>query len=398
MTALWEVHPRDADLGRTYDPVTLWTELTVVERYNEPDTWTLSGPASALALFTPGMGAILDRDGQQVTSGQVRSIDRTAQADEQTGRWDDTITLGFVSDLDELWSRRVYPDPTHVLTAVPSLFDVSHDTRTGAVEDVILAYLAANLGPAAPQVPRRQAWLYLPASLGRGDSATVSARMDSLGTLVHDLAEAGGLHLRVVHDESTGAPRLALAITEVADVSANVRFGPADTAATGVITSWGYSLNAPALTAAVLFSAGELEQRQATLVQDLDAQDLWGRRRELLIDQRQTDDPAEITQAGAKALAEGATKVATDFTVADGPDVAYRRDYAVGYRVGVELPGLPGAVSDAIVREATTTVRRDEDDQVSIVVGTPGATSTSTKQAQRLNAAMRRINVLERSA
>lgn len=395
--SLWEVHPRDADLGRTLDPVSGWTELTVVERYNEPDTWVLVGPAEVLSGFTPGMGAILDRDGEQVSSGQLRSIARTAEADEQTGQWADVVTLGFVSDLDELWTRRVYPDPAHVLTEVPSTFGVSYDARTGTVEDLILAYVGAHLGPVAPQLVRRQPALYLPASEGRGGSASVRARMDSLGTLAHDLAEAGGLHVKVVHDESTGTPRLALSIGEVVDVSDHVRFGPADTAATGAVTSWGYSLTAPELTTAVLFSAGELTAREATAVADVDAQDLWGRRRESLVDQRQTDDPDEIVQAGVKALAEGATQVSTSFTVADGPDVVYRRDYAVGYVVGVELPGLPGQVSDDVVREVTTTVSPDEPERVDIVVGSPGATSASTKQAQQLAKALRRINLLERS-
>lgn len=397
MSGAWEIIPRDEDLGRTLDPITRWSQLDVVERCNIANTWVLEGPSSALRVFTPGMGCILDRDGDQVTSGQVRSIYRRMETDED-GRVHDLTTLGFISDLDEVAGRRAFPQPAKVLNATPSTFTAAHDVRTGPIETVLLAYIAANLGPTAPVANRRQTKLVLPASLGRGGSTTVSARMDDLARLVHDLGEAGRLRVDVQHDESTGTPRLLLTIADVPDVSEHVRFGLAESTATGTITSWSYKLEAPELTRAIVFSAGELEARSAAQFVDVDAEALWGRAREGLVDQRQTDDLDEITRAGAEALAEGATPVTIEFTVADGPDVKVRRDYDVGYQVGVELPDLPEAVSDNVVRELATSVRPDAAEQVSVVVGTPGATSQSTKQAARLNRALRDIALLKRSA
>jgi hypothetical protein len=397
VSGAWEISPRDADLGRTLDPVTRWSELDVVERYNIANTWVLTGPSSALRVFTPGMGCILDRDGDQVTSGQVHSIWRRMESDDD-GNVSDVTTLGFISDLDEVASRLAFPDPSKVLTGAPGKFSATHDKRTGPVETVLLAYIAANLGPTAPVTNRRQSRLVLPASLGRGGTTTVSARMDDLGRLVHDLAEAGRLRVDVQHDESTGTPRLLLTVDAVPDVSENVRFGPAESTATGTVTSWSFKLEAPELTRAVVFSAGELLARDASQFVDADAEVLWGRARERLVDQRQTDDPNEIIRAGTEALAAGATPVTVEFTVADGPDVEVRRDYDVGYRVGVELPGLPEAVSDNTVREIATSVRPNAAEKVSVVVGTPGATSQSTKQAARLNRALREIALLKRSA
>ncbi len=396
MSGAWEIVPRDADLGRTLDPVTRWSSLDVVERYNIANTWVLSGPSSALRVFTPGMGCILDRDGDQITSGQVRSIYRRMETDDD-GRVHDLTTLGFISDLDELGSRRAFPQPSKVLTPTPSKFTAAHDVRNGPIETVLLAYIAQNLGPAAPVANRRQTKLVLPDSLGRGGTTTVSARMDDLARLVHDLGEAGRLRVDVQHDESTGTPRLLLLVSEVPDVSADVRFGFGESPATGTIASWSYKLEAPELTRAIVFSAGELEARDAAQFVDAEAEALWGRAREGLVDQRQTDDVAEITRAGTEALAEGATPVTVEFTVADGPDIKARRDYDVGYKVGVELPDLPEEVSDNVVRELATEVRPNAREKVSLVVGTPGATSQSTKQAARLNRALRKIALLERS-
>lgn len=393
----WDIHPRDADLGRSLDPLSRWTTLELVERYGPPDSWVITGPAQELAVFTPGMGALLDRDGEQVASGQVRHFERRAEYDDN-GRLTDTITLGCVADTRELWSRLVYPDPSHAITSTPSTFSVSHDTRTGTREALILGYIASNLGPLAPLVDRRLASLVLPASLGRGGTTTKNLRMNVLGDVVAELAEAGGLQVRIVHDEATGTPRLLLVVAEVADVSADVVFGTADAArATGHVTSWGFTMEDPEVSDAVAFSAGELTAREATRLADAGAVALWNRRREVLVDQRQTDDPDEITDALTERLAEGGTPTSVEFTVATSSDIRYRIDFAVGDRVGVELPGLPLEASDNTVREVTTSVAYGEPEQVSLVVGTGGAQSTSTRSAARLNRALRRLAMIERS-
>jgi hypothetical protein len=398
----WEITPRDANLGRTLDPLSNWTSLDLVERYGPPDTWVLTGPASELAVFTPGMGCILDRDGEQITSGKVRLIQRKAEyVEDEHGRprLQDNITLGFIADTQRLWSRLCYPNPAHTITSTPSTFSVAHDTRTGTREALILAYTAANLGPAASIVSRRLSSLVLPASLGRGGTTTKKLRMDVLGDVVTELAERGGLRVRIVHDEPTpSTPRLLMVIDDVADVSANVIFGSPDVArATGHVTSWSYSIEDPRTTDAIAFSAGELAARQATRLSDPAAIALWGERVEVLVDQRQTDDVDEITDALEDRLAEGATPTSVEFAVAPGGDTQFRVDYDTGYRVGIELPDLPQEVSDNTIREANTKVEFEQPEKLSLVVGTPGAQSASTKRAARLNKALKRIAMIERS-
>jgi acyl-CoA synthetase (AMP-forming)/AMP-acid ligase II len=223
--------------------------------------------------------------------------------------------------------------------------------------------------------------------------------MDVLGDVVVELAERGGLRVRIVHDEpSPTTPRLLMVIDDVEDVSANVIFGSPDVArATGYVTGYGYTIENPQVTDAIAFSAGELASREATRLSDAAALALWGDRTEVLVDQRQTDDVDEITDALEERLAEGATPTSVEFTVAPGGDAQFRRDYDVGYRVGVELPDLPEEVSDNTIREANTKVEFEQPERVSLVVGTPGAQSASTKRAARLNKALKRIAMIERS-
>lgn len=396
----WEIWPRDANLARTLDPVVGWSEMTVVERYvsNGPSTWTIKGPSKYLSPFTPGMGCLLVEDGDFAVSGQARGFRRGYETDERSGRVTDTTTIGFISDGKEMWSRLAWPDPTHPLTTTPSNFGAAYDTRTGARETSILGYIAANLGPAAPVAARRLSSLLLPVTLGRGGSTTVQARMDQLGDLVAELAEAGSLDVRIEHDESTGTPRLAVVVDQVANVSTDIVFGAADVAkASGIVTSWSYAMDAPDVTDVVLFAAGEQSARAAARFTDEASVTRWGRRRERLVDQRETTDAAVLADAAAKALDSGASPVSIALDLADGGDAQYRTNYRLGYTVGIELPGLPLAISNSKVREVTTRVVRGRRDRRTVVVGTPGATTVASPSSDRLAAALRRVAKLERS-
>jgi hypothetical protein len=394
----WTITPRDADLGRTLDEVSIWDSLTVVERYNQVSTWVLEGPAELLNVFTPDMGCILDKDGEQRLSGIVRAIDRVYETDDE-GRVVDRVTLGFVEDSAPLWWRLCWPDPSHALSTTMSTFSAAHDVRSGARETILLGYIGANLGPAAPIASRRLPGLVLPTSSGRGGSTTWQARMDVLGDVVASLAEAAGLRVRIVHDEpSPSAPRLLLEVTEVTDRSANVVFGGPDAArAMGSIDSFRYSLSAPEVTAAIAFAAGELTAREAAMQVDATAESIWNRRVEGLVDQRQTDDQAVVDDALTKRLEEGATPTTTAFQVSPTGGLEYGTDFFLGDVVGVELPGVPLEISDRRLREVSTTIRPGQADEVSLVVGAPGAESRSTSTAAKLNRVLRRLAMIERS-
>jgi len=391
---MWEILPRRTDLRREGDPVTEFDKLTLIERDVQASTWTVEGPASALAEFTLGTGAILVRDGEPIVSGSVHTIDGGGLVDD-SGRSTHTRTCAFVDDSWHLWTRLCYPDPAHVLTSTPSLFAVSHDKRTGNREDLILAYIAANLGPAAPQAVRRLTSLVMPTSLDRGGTTTVEARMDVLGDLVAELAEAANLRVRIMHDESTGTPKLALTITPSLDRSADVVFGPPESVrATGALRSWGYGISVPKVTDAITFAGGDLEMRYAAAFGDATALAVTGHRVEQLVDAGQTEDIAVVNDAAARALQEGAAPMSIEFKIATGGDLVPRVDFWVGDRVGVEIPDLPN-VTDNRLREAMTTVTA-QGEELELVVGSGNATLTDTPEVLRADEALKRIRNIER--
>jgi hypothetical protein len=222
--------------------------------------------------------------------------------------------------------------------------------------------------------------------------------METLGDIAGELGEAGGFDVRIRHDEPAGTPRLTLAIETVQDVSSDVVFGSAKAArATGIVSSWRYSMRAPELTDAILFSSGDLELREGSRFTDEAAVTRWARRREKLIDQGYTDDLSVITDAGAKALEDGASPVEAVIQVTDAGDAIYRSTYHLGDRIGIELPNLPLEIASPRVREVVTTVVPNQKDQRVIAVGGPGATSIEPPDAKSLTRAMRRVASLERN-
>jgi len=399
VSADWQVHPRNIDLSRTFDPISGWKQLVMVERYGPPDSWSLSGPSSALSIFGPGMGCIVDRDGKQISSGQVTGISRKAET--QGKRVIDTMTVSFSGDLAVLGGRVVRPSPgVQLVPGVIRTFPDAYDLRTGIVEDLIIGYIRSHLGNLA-LADRRLARLRLPVSQGRGGTTQVSGRFDNLGVLIQSLAEVGGLRVRLVHTEDGNGPWLDLVIDEVRDLSVNVRFGTADSTSAGLITDWSYDISAPTTTRPLLGLGGELEAREFLELRDTEAEDLWGQVWETFVDQRgiapdSEDKLAEATREGQQALESGRGPVKVAFTPMLGPDLEYRTDVRVGDIVGYDLPGLDPAEDK--IREATTTVSSgtgQKSESTSVVVGTPDA--ASTRSQQQTAKALRGINVIQRS-
>lgn len=404
MSADWTLWPRDHDLVRRLDPLTGWTAMTLVERWNKPHTWTVTGPAGALEVLAPGMGMVIDRDGAQIASGKLRSLSRSASTDETTGAWREEITAAFVSDADDPWGRIVLPTPGHALTNQVSTFPDSHQRLPGGPASQLLWQLFhAQVGAHALAHRRLDHVTFAPPpTLGRtlGNQAI---RLANLGEALGELAAAGALALDFVHDEPVhGRAHVLATLRETRDLTDVVRFGNESALSTGRVSSWSYAMTAPEATDVILAAGGELEGRGFAAFANPDDASLWGRRREVLRDRRDLDwTEAEnlpaIADAGVTALADAATTAAVKFTIADGGDVTYRDDYQLGDLVAVDLPGLPGVFEAEPVREVTTVVTAHEPDRVTVVAGGGDHSATSTPAARKVARALHLVRSIERN-
>jgi hypothetical protein len=126
------------------------------------------------------------------------------------------------------------------------------------------------------------------------------------------------------------------------------------------------------------------------------SEDMWGRRIERVVDQRQTTDDAEINRAGYDALMEGDAATSVQVKLLDARGVEVGSTVPVGARVTATLDGL---VVKERVREVTTTVAVQSGAATVTVEPVFGTSDTATKSANQvqLAKALRRISVLERA-
>ena len=283
----WQILPREKNLSRVHDPIKGWTMLTLVERHLLPDTWTVIGPSEELSAFVPGGGCILYRGEEQIDSGKLTNLKRHRSSDPKNGAITDTIEASFTSDLLPVGQKVVIPSPLHTMSTTAVFnFPGAYDLRSGAIETLIINYVRAHAGDLA-QADRRVARLRMPTSLGRGGTTQVSARFDQLGVLMQTLAEAGNLRYKIVHTEDSGGAWLDFVIEPVSDLSSDVRFGTAESTATGIITDWSYEIGAPTTTRSIVAGGGELAERDMLLRRNSVPETLWGMAPESLVDQRQ---------------------------------------------------------------------------------------------------------------
>jgi hypothetical protein len=384
MVAVWSVRARTLDLRLT-DPVR-FTQLSVVERYNQPDTAVLQGTTHDLApVLVPGMGAVFYDGPTYRTSGVVTGVERHG---------DGTAQVTLTGDLVRLYDRVCYPDPGNAFIAQTK----DHDVRTGAVETVLLGFINANAGPGAI-VDRQVSRLRLPGSLGRGPAATVSARLDELGPLVARLAERANLRVRVVHTSPTLGNQgwVDVVVDAAPDLSVWARYGTPASGGPGLLSpDWEYGVGAPTATRIEVAAGGTGVARIFEEQGSPSSETAWGRRIERVVDQRQTTDVDEINQAGFDALVEGMGPTSVSVNIVDSAGARVGVDVPVGAVVAATLDGL---VVKERVREVTTTVQVQSGAPTVTVEPLFGSIDT-TKQTQwqrQLTKILRRISVIERA-
>jgi hypothetical protein len=99
---------------------------------------------------------------------------------------------------------------------------------------------------------------------------------------------------------------LDVRVEDAPDLTAWARYGTPTSGGPGLLApDWQYSLSVPTVTRAEVAAGGLGAARILREEDDADAEALWGRRIEALVDQRQTTDAAEIAQAGQDAVTEG---------------------------------------------------------------------------------------------
>jgi hypothetical protein len=317
----WTVEVRNASLARVgqlseFD----LTDFVCVPRVNTLGSWSIKLPntvlnasgvrvphALAAVLRTQGSGLIVTGPNGVVLTGPMTFASQESTSDAPDGVW----TIEGVSDAVILARPTAFPEPSN---SDPATQSVSNDVRSGLGEALMRAYVSANIGPTA-STARKLPDLTLSADGGLGVTLSKSPRFQNLLELTQEIALGSGLLFDVVQ---VGSGR-QFQVTAPQDVSASVRWDIANNQLSR--SKYGYS--APGVTR--VFVAGQGEGTDRTIVEvttaaSLLSEAIWGRI-ERFVDQRNTDDVDELTQAGLEVLAAEGTTV-TSLEVVPSSDLA----------------------------------------------------------------------------
>ncbi|MEU5427611.1 siphovirus ReqiPepy6 Gp37-like family protein [Streptomyces olivoreticuli] len=359
--------------------------LEAQDAVNNVGTWTVTLPSEHLLadiLRTPGSGLVITGPGDVLMSGPVTGYEYAATPEDRRG----SIAVHGVTDSVILADMLAWPQPANPNVTTQT---TGHDERTGPAESLMHAYVAANCGPAAP-ASRRRAGLVMGADLGRGPVLSKAARFPALGELLTEIATVAGLRFRVIQR----GKQLVFETYAVADRTRQIRL---DVLA-GTLAGQRVAVSAPAATRVLVAGQGEMEDRTFVPVENADslaAESAWGRRIEKFVDQRQTDDPDELAQAGAELLADqGFTRTAVQAVPVEDSTMEMGIDWGLGDRVTV-IAGereLTAPVTGLVIKAG------DDGFKAGALLGDPSALDTGATANARLQSAESRVSALERTA
>ncbi|MGV9278048.1 siphovirus ReqiPepy6 Gp37-like family protein [Streptomyces griseosporeus] len=352
------VYVRDAALARI-GQVDDYTSLTVVPRFNTVGAFTqeISADSAKAALLAEGNGLIIrTAAGDTVMSGPIRTVDwsRTA-GDGGTGK----LTVGGVDDTSLLAQYTCWPNPT---AAIGSQTDAVYKISAVKAETAMRTLVNLNAGPGA-LASRRHPLLTLAADGGRGPTITREInQFDNLLTVLTDIANAAGLGFRVVQ-VGTG---LQFQVYAPVDRSASARFS----FRLGNLTDANYSTTPPTCTRAIVVAGGGSSPRVCKTYDRTDPL-FPGLVIEQFVDQTSVDTAsvdltAQMDQAGAEALTNGAGQGSLSITPIDIPQLRYGRDYNVGDTVAADVRG---SWYTDVCREVTLTSTAADATTVKATVG-----------------------------
>jgi len=309
-------------------------DVELASRLNDRGDWRFEMPAEAHAaqFLIPRAGVVLTRDGVVVFSGPIRGIVERHAADGTT------IEVSGIDDTGQLGERTVWPDP-----AGPP-FATSHDVRTGPAETRLHEYVSYHAANNA--LPRRNIeGLSLGVNSGRGTVGTTRARFDNLLELLQKVAAPDGLvfQVRQIEGEFQFQTRVSR------DLRSSVIFGfDRRNLASVTVTD-----DAPVANGLVAGGDDEGTRRAFAELGDPDSIARWGLV-EGFYDIRSATSPDELNAALREELAASAEVIGLEIDPTESATTQAHRDYDLGDRVTVVLPG--GENISGYVSELRTTI------------------------------------------
>lgn len=326
------VEVRDINLRRRGKITTNYLDLQARRVDLGVGSWTLKLPREhpmSAVLEEPGSGIIIRVRDQVFLSGPMVKPASDATPTDPQGKF----IFSGVDDNILLMDAQAWPQPSNPNVDTQT---ESHDVRTGDAETVLKGYVNANIGPGAPLARRGllAQKLIIEPNENRGATVVRSARFPKLNELLAGIALYAGLGYRIVQQGTN----LVFQVYQVRDRTRFVRFSVAN----GSLSEESVEVSPPEITRAIVAGQGEMVDRQfimRTTAEAQAAEQEWGRVIEEFIDQRQTDDPLELEQAGDERLIEAGFTATSVKAVPSEVTMRYLEDWDLGDSVTVLIKG-----------------------------------------------------------
>lgn len=340
-TSDWKVEVRDINRQRVGE-LDDYQLLELSLKFNDVSTWRLTIDRRnrlAADITADGAGIIVYRNDVVQLSGFWTDQDHSRDLSKNQ------VTVSGVDDTAWLTRRLAYADPNDITPP----YSVAQDVRTGLASTVIRQFIDENGGLAtavARRIPGLEAGVVVDPLIG--PTLTGTGKWQKLLVLCQELA---------AQSEAQGTPIGFRIIQSGTDLLLDL-YAPEDKSGTvvfslerGNLASFSYKRTAPTMTYAIVGGDGEGTARTFSEKANGSLQAWWGRIEDDLVDSRNGNSAAELSQAADQALAEGAGTTSLSVTPIDLDTQRYGVDYMLGDKVTVLLDAI-GPQDETVVADA----------------------------------------------
>ena len=289
-------------------------------RLNDVSTFSLDidGDDYLSSRFEKGWRVVIQDEGMQLLAGQPNHMGR----DSKSGAQD--VVLSGTDDM--LWIRNMItlPDPT---SKADEQSQSAYYKASGAAGTLIYDLVRKHSGQNARAEYKRRLLVESPGAVGK--SLQLNSRFKTVLEELQSLANPSDLVVRMQQDDSQQLTVMSTTIGR--DLSRAIRM----TERNDGLGDWSLAEDAPQLTQVLVAGQGEGADRTLKLVPgNANEWDFWGLQFQ---DRRDTDDVADLIQAGEETLEEGRAKSTISVEVQETTTKRFGRDFWLGDTITVQL-------------------------------------------------------------
>ena len=260
------------------------------------------------------------RNGDAPLMAGTITSDTVGRSDYPTAQWSGRCHLDYLDGMITL------PNPSR---AADNQTDGSHYKTNGPAAQVIHNLVRSHRADRSPTRPEFRTPLQVDSTVPSfGGNVRIETRFKPLLEEVQQLAKTGGTIFGTTMD-TDGAIRFVQSVPT--DRSRYVRLAEDNDA----LGEWSMERTRPEVTKVLVAGQGEGDARTLILVEG--NQNDWGVNRLVFQDRRDTDELADLQQAGEDTLLDNAETATISLDLIDTPDMEFGKDYHLGDIVTVQL-------------------------------------------------------------